>query len=228
MTKNSRNDLRINGLGSSSGGSFGFVQINGKGDINGDLECQELQINGLGCIHGNVNAGTARTSGKSEIDGNLKGSDVVVDGMAEVGGSISAERIENRGMLKIYKDCGAETFSSQGRFVIGGLLNAGEINVELYFASKAREIGGEEIEIRTGSAFGFKKFLNSIFPAWELNHGLSAEVIEGDEIYLENTTAKVVRGKNVKIGPGCRIDNVEYKNSFHQDHGATVKQNKKV
>lgn len=228
MASNRRNDLRINGLGNSPGGAYNFVQINGKGDINGDLECEELQINGLGCIHGNVKTGAARVAGKSEISGSFNGQELIIDGMTEIGGPISANRIENRGMLKVSKDCGSETFKSQGGFMIGGLLNADKIDIDMYVASRAREIGGEEIEIRAGSSFGFKKFLNSIFPTWQFNQGLSAETIEADNIYLENATVKVVRGKDIKIGPGCQIDMVEYKNSFHQDHGATVKQNKKV
>ncbi|MGO9481828.1 MAG: polymer-forming cytoskeletal protein [Candidatus Kryptoniota bacterium] len=228
MEKNKKNDLRINGLGSSSGGNYNFVQINGKGDVNGDLDCDDLQINGLGCIHGNVKSGSVKVAGKSQIAGNLKGEEIIIDGMAEISGGVSAEKIENRGMLRISKDCGSETFRSQGAFTIGGLLNAGKIEIETYAASRAREIGGEEIEIRAGDAFGFKKFISSIFPRLQLNSGLSAEAIEGDNLYLENVSVKVVRGRDVNIGPGCEIDKVEYKNTFHQDRKSSVKENKKV
>ncbi|HUI30757.1 MAG TPA: polymer-forming cytoskeletal protein [Candidatus Acidoferrales bacterium] len=228
MVKNMKNDLRINGLGNSSGGNYNYVQINGKGDINGDLDCVELQINGLGCIHGNVKTRTARVAGKSEINGSVKAEDLIIDGMTEIGGAVSADRIENRGMLKVNKDCGAETFRSQGGFTIGGLLNADKIDIEMYVASRAREIGGQEIEIKAGSAFGFKKFLSSLFPMWQMNRYLSVETIEGDNIYLENVTVKVVRGGNVKVGPGCQIDKVEYKNTFYKDRDSSVKENKKV
>jgi cytoskeletal protein CcmA (bactofilin family) len=228
MVTNSKNDLRINGLGNSSGGSYNFVQINGKGEITGDIDCTDLQINGLGSIHGNVNAGGVRVAGKSEIDGNLKGAEIINDGMTEVGGGISSERIENRGMLKVERDCGAETFRSQGGFAIGGLLNAGKIDIELYVASRAREIGGEDIDVRAGDAFGFKKFLSSIFPALQLNRGLSADTIEGDTIYLEHSTVKVVRGADVNIGPGCQIEIVEYKRTLRKDPSSTVRQDRKV
>ncbi len=228
MVKSTGNDLRINGLGSSSGGNYNLVQINGKGDINGDLECTDLQINGLGCIHGNAKTGTVRVAGKAEIDGNLKGHQIIVDGMTEVRGAVSGDLIENRGMLKVGKDCGVETFKSQGGFTVGGLLNAGKIEIEIYATSRAREIGGEQIEIRSGDAFGFKKFLSSIFPGLQLTRDLTAETIEGDSIYLENATVKTVRGHDVRIGPGCMINVVEYKNTFYKDSGATVKENKKV
>lgn len=57
---------------------------------------------------------------------------------------------------------------------------------------------------------------------------LSAESIEGDEIYLENTNARVVRGNNVTIGPGCEIELVEFKNDFRQLKGAKVNDSKKI
>ena len=228
MGTNKRNDLRINGLGSSPGGNYNFVQINGKGDINGDLDCEDISVNGLGSIHGSLKAGTARIDGKSEIAKSFTGQEIIINGMSEIGGSVSAQRVENRGMLKIGKDCESEIFRSQGGFHIGGLLNADKVNIEMYIGCSAREIGGQEIEIKAGSAFGFKKFLTSLFPAWQLNHHLTADTIEGDSIYIENATAKVIRGRDVKVGPGCQINEVEYKNSFNQDSGSTVKENKKV
>ena len=228
MQNKNKADIRINGLGSASGGTYNFVQINGNGDINGDLDCEELQINGLGCIHGSVKAGTARIAGKSEIDKDFNGRQIIIDGMTEIGGSVSAERIENHGMLKIAKDCESEIFKSQGGFTVGGLLNADKIDIEMYVASRAREIGGQEIEIKAGNAFGFKKFLNSLFPMWQLNRYLSAETIEGDSVYIENATVKVIRGSDVKVGPGCTVDMVEYKNTLYKDSGSMVKEEKKV
>jgi hypothetical protein len=61
-----------------------------------------------------------------------------------------------------------------------------------------------------------------------LNHGLAAETIEGDNVYLENATVKVVRGGDVNIGPGCLIGAVEYKKNFHKDGSSTVRESKKV
>ncbi len=57
---------------------------------------------------------------------------------------------------------------------------------------------------------------------------LTVDVIEGDDVYLENTMAKIVRGNNVTIGSGCKIELVEYKGSFKQDGGAEIGTNKKI
>ncbi len=224
------NDLRINGLGSSSGGKFNFVQINGKGDINGDLECRELQINGLANVDGSIKADVIRVSGKSSFKGAVSGRQLIIDGMADVAGEIAVETVENRGVLKVEKDCGSEAFTSQGGFTVGGLLNAGRIDISVYAQCKAREIGGEDIQVKIGGGLGFRKFIGSLFPGLPLNPVLTADTIEGDNIYLENTTAKMVRGQDVKIGPGCHIDVVEYKNSYYNDAdpGIAVKESRKI
>ncbi len=222
MLMETGNDLRINGLGSSSGGKFDFVQINGKGDITGDLECRELQINGLARLNGNVKANTIRVSGKSDFRGDISGNNMIIDGMSDVGGNVKVETVENRGMLRIAEDCGSESFSSQGGFTVGGLLNAEKIGISVYAQCKAREIGGKEIDVRLGGGSGIRKFIGSLFPGLPLNPVLITDTIEGDNVYLENTTAKVVRGQDVKIGPGCHIDTVEYKNSYEKNSDARI------
>jgi cytoskeletal protein CcmA (bactofilin family) len=230
MANNNMNDLRINGIGTSSGGKYDFVQINGKGDITGDLECRELQINGLAHLEGNVKADTIRVSGKSDFRGNISGQHMIIDGMTDVGGTVKVESVENRGMIRIAKDCGSEVFSSQGAFTVGGLLNAGKIDISVYAQCKAREIGGEQIEVRIGGGFGIRKFIGSLFPGLPLNPVLITDTIEGDEVYLENTTAKVVRGQNIKIGPGCEIGVVEYRESYSKDPVAhtSVNESRKI
>ena len=63
-------------------------------------------------------------------------------------------------------------------------------------------IGGETIDVRLGKPWAFLPFFG--------DRNLTADTIEGDTIYLENTRAKVVRGANVTIGTDCSIDLVEY------------------
>ena len=52
------------------------------------------------------------------------------------------------------------------------------------------------------------------------------ESVEGDDIYLEYTTAKVVRGNTVRLGAGCKIDLVEYKTSLEKASDCIVKEEK--
>jgi hypothetical protein len=53
-------------------------------------------------------------------------------------------------------------------------------------------------------------------------------LLEADEISLEATVAKIVRGKRVIIGPECRIDRIEYAESLQIDPKSAVKEQVRV
>ncbi|HEX3028548.1 MAG TPA: hypothetical protein VHT34_04435 [Clostridia bacterium] len=65
--------------------------------------------------------------------------------------------------------------------------------------------------------------MNFIFLLFSKGFGLQADVIEGTDIYLENTKAKVVRLNKVKIDPDCNIDQVEFTDSIEVTTGSVVK-----
>lgn len=238
-TKN-KGDLVINGFGSSNGGQFQLVTLNGVGTINSDVECSAFECNGSGTVNGNVTANTAKVSGNAKFKGtiesqnfsvegtakiaqNLLVKDLNVSGKASVGGRVKCEQIKLQGILTVGEDCEAEMFKAQYRFTIGGLLNADQIDIEIYGECKAKEIGGQTITVKQhkGSFIGtlFKPFFKT---------QLETELIEGDIIELENTIAKVVRGNQVRIGPNCHIGVVEYTEEFSQDNNAVVGESRKA
>ncbi|QBK14139.1 hypothetical protein AB849_011350 [Thermoactinomyces vulgaris] len=233
-------DLLINGYGNFSGGTFEKVRINGLGKVNGDLDCRLFITNGDSVVEGNVQTQTVKVSGSSAIEGKLKADEtkvngqlttegdvhtqnITLNGTAQVKGNFIADQADIRGTLKVDEDLEAESVVIKGVFIIKGLLNAGNIQVELLGNAKAKEIGGEKIVVKKNS-FALNKWLKSFFA----DKTLQAEVIEGDDIELEYTHAGIVRGKNVKIGPGCKVDVVEYQNSFDQHDQAEVKESKQV
>jgi cytoskeletal protein CcmA (bactofilin family) len=222
--KKSIGDLKINGSGSSAGGNYNSVIINGNGKIEGDLECIYLKINGQGNVNGNVKADSVKVNGNNSIEGNLRAEKVKINGTADINGNLSTEKAETYGSIRVDGDCNAEFFKIDGTFEIEGLLNAGELELSLYGPSKAHEIGGEKITVKRKGKYDFLGLRYLIGS----NKELTAESIEGDEIYLENTQAKVVRGNNVELGPNCNIELVEYKNSFKQDESAEVATQRKI
>ena len=223
MEKQTKNNLKINGIGSSAGGNFNLVSIEGKGEINGDVHCNDFNINGLGNVNGNVFARIFKVSGKSEISGDLDCGSITADGKLEVNGNVKVSTFENHGMFKITGEVSTESFYSHGGFRISGLLNAGKIQILVNFPCSAKEIGGEEIEIKSRGTFGLRKIIGLMLPGLSRQVVLTTDTIEGDNIYLENTIAKIVRGHNVKIGPDCQIDLVEYKNTFHKGTQSNIK-----
>jgi cytoskeletal protein CcmA (bactofilin family) len=185
------------------------IRISGVSKIKGNLTCEELSISGASTINGDAVATKLKVSGTSNVKGNLRGEDIDIKGAADVGG-----------------DCECENFKAQGGFKIGGLLNAEDIDIKLYYKCTVNEIGGEKISVRKGEAFAdIGRLIKNLF---NFKESLIAQSIEGDDIYLENTIAKVVRGNNVTIGPDCEIDLVEYRNELKILDGGNVNKQEKV
>ena len=211
-------DLNINGSGSSAGAKYDSVIINGEGNIFGDLDCVYLNVNGKCTVNGDVKSDSVKVYGDSLIKGNLRAEKAKIYGTADIVGNMSVDKAETYGSISVDGDCNAEIFKIDGTFTIEGLLNAGELELSIYGPSKAREIGGEKITVKKKGKYDFLGLRYLIGS----NKELTAESIEGDDIYLENTSAKIVRGNNVELGPGCEIELVEYKDSFKQDEKAEV------
>ncbi len=107
-----------------------------------------------------------------------------------------------------------------GKVTVNGLLSADRVEMKLEDTSFVREIGGEVIEIRRRRKGGLLVELG--LPIFRRPGSLQAVTIEGDEVYLEGTEAKLVRGKRVILGPGCRIERVEYEESLEVDSDSRV------
>ncbi|MEH6904747.1 polymer-forming cytoskeletal protein [Neobacillus drentensis] len=239
MEMKSRGDLVINGFGASNGGQFQLVTLNGRGTVNNDIECVELDCNGSGILNGNVISEKAKVNGHARFRGNIDSQNLKIDGSARIdknltaeklkvsgkatiGGKVKCEEIKIQGTFTVGGDCEAEIFQAESQFTIGGLLNADEVNLKLFGACFAKEIGGQTITIKAkGSLVG--NLLKSFFKPQ-----LETELIEGDKIEIENTIAKIVRGNQVKIGPNCQIGLVEYTEECSIDKKAVVAENKKV
>ena len=61
-----------------------------------------------------------------------------------------------------------------------------------------------------------------------LRRELTTNLIEGDEIYLQNTNAKIVRGINITIGEGCNIGLVEYSGEIIISSESIVREQKQI
>ena len=142
-----------------------------------------------------------------------------------MGGDYSGETVALQGFLRVKGDCAVERFGCEGGFEVSGLLNAGVVDVALGAPCTATEIGGESISVRYAS-WALKRLVAKLLPSQSFR--LAAETIEGDDVRLENTTAKVVRGTNVTLGPGCDIELVEYSEAFERASGAKVKTARKT
>ncbi|MNH82385.1 Polymer-forming cytoskeletal [compost metagenome] len=235
-------DMKINGVGKASGGRYSRVLLDGIGTINGEVQCEELQcngqmklnapltagritINGTGKITGPVHSGDFRTDGMLNVEQEVRFNTLVMNGILKCGAGASGEHAEIYGTLKIKDNLQCETLEVSGNLQVEGLLNAGTIKVDMIGKCSVREIGGEHITIRKlNKAPG----LLELFSGKLLASRLTADVIEGDDIELEHTKARVVRGSRVRIGPGCEIDYIEYKETYEADPKSDVSRAKHI
>jgi cytoskeletal protein CcmA (bactofilin family) len=235
-------DLNISGAGTVSGGVFNNVKISGAGKITSNIECNDLgvsgsahvdgaikatsiHVSGAAHIHGTIDAQSLKISGATDCDGDANCKYIKVSGAFKCGGNLAGENIHISGGLEVSKDINAESFIVNGGLKAGGNLNCDIIDIKVHhLRSTIKEIGGSKISIKRGDDF-FTGLLRSVFSMGK-PFILEAELIEGDEIYLEYTSAKVVRGNVVKLGPGCVIDLVEYKASIEKADDCIIKEEK--
>lgn len=218
-----RRDLNISGIISSHGGVYNSVTINGQAKFQGPVDCIDFHCSGRATIQGSVIAQSATIHGLVQINENFTANTMNVHGKTTIGGDLSVEEMEANGFLTVKGNCNAESFRSAGGFQIHGLLNADTISIDLHAPCKAKEIGGGLIRVQKhGISSPFTKLIQSVLP--NTLDQLTAETIEGDDIYLENTHAQIVRGNNVTMGRGCEIGLVEYKHQYHCEETAKVKE----
>jgi cytoskeletal protein CcmA (bactofilin family) len=240
MNQEAKADLVLSGSGESGGGSFTKVIINGSGKITGNVNCEHLECNGSAKIYGNITSENTLIQGSTNIQGNLTSEDIKIHGDSGVSGkivfremevkghangsqSLKGDSIHLEGMMKVKGDVEVETADLKGAFTIGGLLNGDRIDIELHGKSKVKEIGGETISVKRSGRSLLN--LDKIIKTW--SRELHADLIEGDQINLQYTKAKVVRGNNVEIGPGCEIELIEYGNDLQVSDKAQVKKTEK-
>ncbi len=157
-----------------------------------------------------VNGGSKFKKFKTEI--------IEVDGLVKVEESLFFNKAGINGVCKVGNNCEGTEFIADGVINIGGMLTADNIDITLRNKCIVKEIGGEKISIKTGK-YRSRKIFGFSFSSKPM---LVSEIIEGDEIFLENTHCKVVRGDKVVIGKGCTIDKVEYRTSIHINENSSV------
>jgi cytoskeletal protein CcmA (bactofilin family) len=244
MEQSTRHDLKIFGVGNATGGEFNEVSINGQGDVEGSVVCTRFSLNGEGTINGPVrtqegsvigtttikgtlDADRFKFFGTARVEGDAAVKNLTIDGTVTINGGVKCDTLNLRGTTIIHGDCNAEKLECKGSFTIDGLLNAGKIDITLYGSTKAKEIGGETVRVRKQTG-PIADMVNALLQRLDFQQRLVADTIEGDEVTLEYTKARIVRGNNVHLGQGCEVDLVEYKGTLDQALGAMVKEAKKV
>lgn len=182
MNEKDKENVKIAGSGTVSGGIYESVSVAGSGTIQGDVQAktintagsakiegdvktEELKTAGTCRISGSVKAGEAKTAGSCAIEGGVESDLFKSTGSQKIGGNLIARYIRIQGSCKVGGDIEADKFVSKGSFETAGLLSADQIDIQLGGACKVKEIGGERIEVR-------RKGLGFDFSEKGLKHGL--------------------------------------------------------
>jgi cytoskeletal protein CcmA (bactofilin family) len=198
-TRLSDESIRIVGSGVVSGNPVRTVEFKSAGSarVQGSLIAEVAKIAGTCTFEGDVQVEQFRSAGSVRILGSLKAESVEASGSLQVDGSVQAEEISSSGSLQIKGAVESEKFHSGGSIRLDSGLKAEEVRIDLGGTSHVSTVEGESIQVKATGGF------------FRVRGDLKAERIEGEDIELEATTANLVKGENVIIGPLCKIDTVE-------------------
>lgn len=246
-----RENLSFAGAGTITSGEYGRVSVSGSGKINGDISCESFSASGSCGGTGNIKCdgdfkcsgamhltgevicgGEFKVSGSSSFDGDIEAHVIRIAGAVK-GRNFRADIIKLAGAIGANGDVEAEEAHISGGGDISGLLNAEKIDIRFNGNSnrlKVGSIGGSEITVDHDSSVNseIRIFGIPIYSKRSSGGKLIAGTIEGDSITLNVTEADVVRGKNIIIGKGCKINRVEYSESYECDESSEVNEAVKI
>lgn len=213
-------DITIMGESHMSGGGYGSIKILGTASTQEDIEAERIKVMGSGEFRC-VKAGEIKVTGEARFTGSLNVTTLDIYGSVNAYSTIKAQRIKIYGSLNASEEVSAEKFHAKGIIKLTSL-NADDIIIEPAENCRVQEIGGEKVQVKPLGRFrlGFFGF----------NHPkrLESDTIEADWIELSNTTVRIIKGNQVVIGPGCKIETVEYRDSLVVDANSTVTNQVKV
>lgn len=205
------------------------IKIKDGSSVSGNIKIITAKINDGSKVYGDITAEDVIIKDGANINGNVTSKTIHLHDGSSVTGNVKGEEVKINDSVKIGKDCECEKFTGSDSFQIGGLLNAEEINITLNGNCSVKEIGGNNISVRIPKNFNSMSIFGIGIIRADIGIGyLTADTIEGDTIYLENTNAKVVRGSNIIIGDNCSIGKVEYKENFNVAKKAIVNEQLKI
>jgi hypothetical protein len=225
MSDKKGNNLKIIGESSTGGGSFDKMRVMGDCSIQGDVRAKNCKVMGECTINGNLSCGYFHNMGETDITGSLKANEIRLIGQTHVKeqcfvregsvfGELNCEKdiagktMHIRGMVRSRGNMTLDQLDMKGGIFVDGLLDCPAIDILLRFDADnyIHAIGTSKIKIRRKHSL----FKNAPVVNFQ------ADAIEGNDLDLEYTTARIVRGKHVAIGTGCKINRVEYTDGYRK------------
>ena len=196
-------------LGGTLGGPYslsaGFIEGHGTLSVRGGIRTNEASFSGLTILRSTLQvAGTLQTAGYLHCQANVIAGAVSIDGNAHAEGTITTGRLRAFAHMDL------------------GRVNATEVSVVFEQKSQIRSLTGRVISLRRKEFDYLTRLFSSKKELAERSYLVVSEDIIGDHILLEYVRAKSVKGIDVTIGAGCRIEVVYYRDHIYIDETAWV------
>lgn len=212
--------LNISGSGKVEGDvNVREVNISGSASIEGDVRSEIFISSGSCKVEGDISSTKIAVHGSMKCEGDMQGKEIRVHGSARVEGDLHAKIVENSGRLVSEGDIKARksinsmgtlvagsietgSFSGKGTVKVDGLIKAVTfvMDMEDGGTSDVGSIEADKVEIISKTSGGLLSRLTG-----KKGGMMKAKAIKGREISIQNTSADLVEGDVVNIGPGCRI-----------------------
>ncbi|MBC5646908.1 hypothetical protein [Christensenella tenuis] len=186
-------NFSFNGKGTMNGGEYSTVIIDGIAECTGGLKAEHLDIDGI-----------------FKCAGAVKADVIECDGVAEFSSEVTAKKFSVDGVVKM-KRLGADEINCDGLIKAEGEVSADIVRVD--GCINAKEIVGDHISInpRSGKITGLLTRKTSCI-----------DLIEATTIHLRGVSAQTVSGKDITIGPHCKIKTVDCNGTLSIDKKAKV------
>lgn len=187
-------DLKMEGVGSISGGEYDSVKVEGVCNCSSSIKAKEMSIEGVFNCAGELEVGYIYCEGVANTS-NIRAKRITVEGVLKVKGEgkLEAEEIRCDGVIKTSGEISADILNAEG-------------------CISAKEIVGDSIKIDSHNH-------GRHFLPFTKKTGSRVSLIEATTIELSNVEADTVNGKDIVIGPYCRIENIDCSGtlSIHRD-----------
>ncbi|WP_339281758.1 hypothetical protein NST94_05440 [Paenibacillus sp. FSL H8-0282] len=191
-----------------------------------DMIDPPLKVRGSQFVRENINTVTVDVFGHLSTKGSVSTSKLKVSGDCTIGGNCKANQVNNLGSLRV-QNIQADNLRSSGYMSVAENAAAGTFYAEGAVKIK-RLTADSSIEIRLGNRSTVEvmraggniivkpssKLINALMHPFRK---LTCTTIEGTNITLYRTTADLVCGEEIIVGPGCTIGEIRYSKSLTVD-----------
>lgn len=194
-------NFSMEGLGKIRGGQYDRIHLEGVSTCSESIKAEDIHIEGVFTCSGEIEAVTMLCEGVSDFKSNIRAKRLNVQGVCNVkdGAKIEAEEIICEGVIRTGGEIYADILRAEG-------------------CVSAKEIYGDEIKIKTHySVNRVKRFFNNFG-----NMKSEIKLIEATIVEITGTTVDTINGRDITIGPNCKVGCIDCNGTLFVDKTSTV------